>query len=358
MPRRVIRGYTARMISRADYFLAHRLTAPVIMGVINVTPDSFSDAGQFQTSTGISHTAAVEHALNLAGQGAAILDIGGEASSFHRPGIGPVDPEEQIRRIVPVIEEPARRRGAADSLSPAAVPPIGDALRTPGEFPAADTATPATGRGPLLPQSGSSGPSHGPLISVDTRSSMVAAAALRAGADMINDISAGTDDPEMLPLAARMSCPIILMHRREERPGQAPPAYANVCAEVAGYLRQRSEKALAAGVEPQRILLDPGLGFGKSSADNWKLLAGIGELATLGFPVVLGASRKRFLADLLPPHQREASPDGWLARDILTSEITVLAAGRGVRIHRVHQVPLARQALEVFARMTVTEQDS
>ncbi len=308
------------MTSRADYFFAHCLTAPVIMGVVNVTPDSFSDAGQFQTGTGINHAAAVEHALNLACQGAAILDLGGEASSFHRPDIGPVDPQEQLRRVLPVVEEIARRRDDADGIPPS-------------------------------PPGVSSGPGHAALISIDTRSSTVAAAALRAGADIINDISAGTDDPEMLPLAARMECPIILMHRREEHFGQAPPAYDNVCGEVISYLLQRSQSALAAGVKPHRILLDPGLGFGKSAADNWKLLAGIGELAALGFPVVLGASRKRFLAELLPPHLRDPSPDGWLARDILTSQIIVPAAARGVKIHRVHQVPLARQALEVFARM-------
>jgi dihydropteroate synthase len=344
------------MISRADDFLTHRLTAPVLMGVVNVTPDSFSDAGQFQTSTGINHAAAVEYALELARQGAAILDLGGEASSFHRPGIRPVAPEEQIRRVLPIIEAIARRR-AADGVPPALLTPRPAVPRSTEDFSASHLATSTGGHAPPSSQSVASGPSHSPLISIDTRSSVVAAAALRAGADIINDISAGTDDPEMFPLAARMNCPIILMHRREERPGQAPPTYANVCAEVVGYLRQRSQDALAAGLQPHRILLDPGLGFGKSPADNWKLLAGIGELATLGFPVVLGASRKRFLSDLLPPHQRQAGPEGWAARDILTSEITVLAAARGVRIHRVHQVPLARQALEVFARMTATEQD-
>ncbi|NNM87015.1 MAG: dihydropteroate synthase [Phycisphaerae bacterium] len=345
------------MISRADYFLTHRLTAPVIMGVINATPDSFSDAGQFQTSTGINHAAAVEYALDLARQGAVILDIGGEASSFHRPGIGPVVPEEQIRRVLPIIEAIARRRDAAEGVLPALLTPPPKGLRPPGDFSIVHSATSTSGHTPPSSQSASSDPGHSPLISIDTRSSVVAAAALRAGADIINDISAGTDDPEMFPLAAGMNCPLILMHRREERPGQGPPAYANVCAEVVDYLQQRSQDALAAGLQPHRILLDPGLGFGKSPADNWKLLAGIGELASLGFPVVLGASRKRFLSDLLPSHQLQAGLDGWLARDILTSEITVLAAARGVRIHRVHQVPLARQALEVFARMTVTEQD-
>ena len=308
------------MSSRADYFLAHFLTAPVIMGVVNVTPDSFSDAGQFQTQAGVNHAAAVEHGFNLARQGAAILDIGGEASSFHRPGIGPIDPQEQIQRILPVIEGIAGRRDAVDVYSP-------------------------------FPQGVTGGERRTVLMSIDTRSSVVAAAALRAGADIINDISAGTDDPEMLPLAARTGCPIILMHRREEHAGQAPPTYDDVCGEVIGYLRQRSQEALAAGVKRHRILLDPGLGFGKSAADNWKLLAGIGGLVDLGYPVVLGASRKRFLAELLPPDLREAGPDGWQARDILTGDVTVLAAVRGVKIHRVHQVPLARQALEVVARM-------
>lgn len=300
----------AMTMSRFDDFLSCRLKSPVIMGVVNVTPDSFSDAGQFQIGTTISHAAAAEHALTLAGQGAAILDIGGEASSFHRPGIVPIDPDEQLRRILPVIDEISRRRAAHAA-----------ALQNV-------------------------------LISVDTRSSKVAAAALRAGADMINDISAGTDDPEMLALAAAMQCPIVLMHRREEHPQQLPPVYEDVCQEVFAYLQQRSDMALAAGVKKNRILLDPGLGFGKSRADNWRLLAGIGQLTASGFVVVLGASRKRFLAELLPPDQQNANHDGWLARDIITSQIMVPAAEKGVMIHRVHNVPLARQALEVFARMS------
>lgn len=292
-----------------EAIFSRALTAPITMGVVNVTPDSFSDGGGFYSAAGIDHAAAVDQAMQMAQQGAKIVDVGGEASSFHRPGIQPVDPDEQLRRILPVVLEITKRRG-------------------------------------MIPNSTS------PLISVDTRNSRVAQAALEAGANMINDISAGMDDPYMLPLAARFCCPVILMHRRAETFGSPPPVYHDVCAEVFGYLELRAKAALALGIERHRIFLDPGLGFGKSPADNWKLLSHIGTLVQLGFPVALGASRKRFLAELLPKSQRDAGPDGWLARDMITSQITALAARMGVIIHRVHHVPLAEQALEIYHRMS------
>jgi dihydropteroate synthase len=278
-------------------------TQPVLMGVLNVTPDSFSDGGRFSGSNSGDHDTAVEHAVRLAADGAAVIDVGGEATSFHRSGIGPVDPELQIQRVVPVIAG-IRRRSVMDK-----------------NF-----------RQPML-------------LSIDTRSARVAQAALDAGADAINDVSAGTHDPAMFALVARRNCPIVLMHMRSEEPNQPPPVYSDVCTEVFSYLQQRASAAEAAGIDRRNILLDPGIGFGKTAADNWRLLGGIPALVSTGYPVLVGVSRKRFLADLCPGEVHGAAKPDWSARDQATAILTALLAARGVLVHRVHDVRLAAQAL-------------
>jgi dihydropteroate synthase len=296
-----------------DSAIAALLTRPILMGIVNVTPNSFSDGGQFSTSHGnIDVAAAASYATGLVQQGAAILDIGGEASSFFRPGVVPISPEEQIRRVVPVIAAIAARR-----------------LTLP------QTTTPV-------------------LISVDTRSALVARAAIEAGAHIINDISAGQFDPRMFQAAAQLSAPIILMHMRDESTVKPEP-YQDVCATVQNFLLDRKNAAVAAGIASHRIWLDPGIGFGKTPEDNWKLIAHLDTLVAAGHPVVLGASRKRFLtfADTsrwpapLPSPSRQAD---WHERDTASAVVTALAASKGVLIHRVHNVAANRTALEIAAR--------
>jgi dihydropteroate synthase len=280
------------------------------MGIVNLTPNSFSDGGQFTDSHGgVQVDAAVAHARRLATEGARILDIGGEASSFFRSGVVPISPEEQIRRIVPVIKT------------------------------LADDVRPQPNR---------------PLISVDTRSSIVARAAVEAGADMINDISAGTFDPRMFQAVAQLGVPIVLMHSRPEMPGEQPAPYEDVAAEVCSDLTKRLFAAREAGIAPHRLLIDPGLGFGKRPDDNWALLRQLPQLLALGHLVVLGASRKRFLAMSDTRHwpAPTATPSRALAdpRDATTAIVTALAAQAGVLIHRVHQVPINAAALTLVGR--------
>ncbi len=280
-----------------------QIMRPTIMGVVNVTPDSFSDGGRFSTAAGIDHQACIEQAIELARQGARILDIGGEASSFHRPGVLPVPADQQIHRVVPVINGLRKR------------------IREPSEI------DPAT------------------IISVDTRCSAVAEAAISAGASMVNDTSAGEHDPEMFRIVAEQGCFMVLMHMWVESPQHPPLVRKNVCDDVFGYLRQRARMAMAKGIAQDRILLDPGIGFGKAMEDNWHLIANIGQLVAEGFPVVLGASRKRFLSTAIA----DLSLGEWDQRDMATALVTALAAQRGVLVHRVHHVQLAAMALAVNA---------
>jgi dihydropteroate synthase len=230
----------------------------LVMGILNVTPDSFSDGGRYG-----SVNAAVEHGLAMAADGADLIDVGGEST---RPGSDPVEPAEQVRRVVPVLR----------------------ALRAAG-----------------LPLP----------ISIDTRSAEVAAAALDAGADVINDVSALGDDPEMAPLAARRGAAVALMHRRgtsktmqaeAERIARENPRH-DVVAEIIAFLRDRIAAAVSAGIDLGRIVLDPGIGFGKTSAQNWEILHRLAEFHVLGRPLLVGTSRKRFLSDPLPD---------WLAVEI------------------------------------------
>ncbi len=281
-----------------------QITRPMVMGVVNVTPDSFSDGGRFSTAAGVDYQACIEQAMEMVRQGADIIDVGGEASSFHRPGVAGVAAEQQLHRVVPVI------RGLRQRLEQSA-----------------DLA-------------------NKPALSVDTRCSQVAEAALSAGADMINDISAGEHDPDMLRVIAAHDCLVVLMHQWMEIPGVAPAIRTNICRDVFEYLRQRADTAMAAGIARDHILLDPGIGFGKAPEDNWRLLAHIHNLVELGFPVVLGVSRKRFLTGVTG----ESTSGIWDDRDMATSLITALAAQRGVLVHRVHNVHLAAMALAVKQR--------
>ena len=263
---------------------------PYIMGILNVTPDSFSDGGRFQDLED-----AVAQAGRMSREGVDILDIGGEST---RPGAERQTVAVQIARVVPVIR----------------------ALRE------------------RLPRP--------PVISIDTSRVEVATAALDAGAGMINDVSAGRDSPGMLALAAEREVPIVLMHMQgEPKTMQHRPYYEDVVGEVTGFLRERVAAALAAGVPGSHILLDPGIGFGKRRRDNLDLLNGLGRLVELGYPVLLGASRKRFMGRLCD----QTDPSDLLGATCAT---TALAVAAGVRIVRVHDVKPNRQAADVAWALT------
>jgi dihydropteroate synthase len=254
-----------------------------IMGVVNVTPDSFSDGGKY-----LEPRRAVEHGRALVAEGADILDVGGEST---RPGAEAVSVEEELRRVVPVIE------GLA---------------------------------------------SAGAAISVDTSKAAVAAAALDAGAGIVNDVTALRGDPEMAGLCAERGATVVLMHMLgEPRTMQDNPQYGDVVAEVGDFLAARMAAALGAGVDEERIWLDPGIGFGKTAAHNMELLRRLGELGRLGRPLVIGTSRKSFIGQL------DGSPaDARLGGTIASS---VLAAAEGAAVLRVHDVAAMRQALSVAA---------
>lgn len=258
---------------------------PLVMGVVNVTPDSFSDGGRLA-----SLESALAHALTLDADGADILDIGGEST---RPGAEPVSAAEEIARTLPLLT----------------------ALR------------PRTTR----------------RLSIDTCKPEVAEAAVRAGADIWNDVTAlGT--PGAADLAAELGCGVVLMHMQgEPRTMQAAPHYDDVLAEVCAFLEARAEAALSAGVARERIWLDPGIGFGKTLEHNLALLSGLPALVALGFPVLLGASRKRFIAAI--------GPGGEDPGDRLGGSLAAALAGAqaGVAAVRVHDVAQTVQALEVQA---------
>lgn len=257
---------------------------PLIMGILNVTPDSFSDGGKYSTVK-----AAVTQAEKMLADGADIIDIGGEST---RPGSEPVPASEQIRRVVPVIEA---IKGLSSSL----------------------------------------------LISIDTTLAEVAEAAIGAGADLINDVSGGTGDAKMLTLAARLDAPIVLMHNQgTPKTMQDNPYYDDVVGEVVAVLRERVEAALAAGIKKERIIIDPGIGFGKRRQDNIDLLAHLDAFAGLGFPVLLGTSRKRFMGSLC--HVEE--PAELVTATAVTTALGVMA---GVKLFRVHDVKENRQAADV-----------
>jgi dihydropteroate synthase len=256
---------------------------PKLMGVVNVTPDSFSDGGLY-----LDPGAAIGHGEELAAAGAAILDIGGEST---RPGAEPVSVEEELRRVEPVVA------GLAGG---------------------------------------------GATISVDTSKTAVAEAALDAGAEIVNDVTALRGDDEMAALCADRGATVVLMHMAgSPRTMQENPVYEDVVDEVKSFLAERLQAAMAAGIAGQRIWLDPGIGFGKTAEHNLELLRRLGELRELGRPLVVGTSRKSFIGRL----------DGSDAGERLGGTIasSVLAAAEGAEVLRVHDVAEVRQAMAVAA---------
>jgi dihydropteroate synthase len=256
-----------------------------VMGIVNVTPDSFSDGGRY-----LDPQQAIEHALELQREGAVILDIGGEST---RPGAEPVSLDEELRRVVPVLEALAGRASAVQ-------------------------------------------------LSIDTAKAAVARAALDAGATFVNDVTALRGDPEMAEVIGRSGADCCLMHMLgEPRTMQHDPHYDDVVGEVKAFLEARMSFAIAAGIDEQRIVLDPGIGFGKKLEHNLELLRRLDEFLTLGRPVSIGTSRKSFLGRL----------SGRAVGDRIAGTIAtnVLAYERGARVFRVHDVAPVRDALVVTA---------
>ena len=258
--------------------------SPLIMGVINVTPDSFSDGGRF-----FDHQAALDQARALAAAGADLLDIGGEST---RPFAEPVPLEEELRRVLPLIQAIA------------------------AEIP--------------LP------------ISIDTCKSEVARAALAAGASLINDISALRFDPRMAPLAAENQVPVVLMHMQgTPRDMQREPRYHDLLGEIKAFFRERVEFAVSQGISRELLILDPGIGFGKTWEHNLKILNHLDAFLDLGCPLMVGPSRKAFIGHILD------LPNGEV-RDVGTLAAIGISALRGARIIRTHNVAYARQFLTVM----------
>lgn len=256
---------------------------PLVMGIVNVTPDSFSDGGQF-----FNESKAIEHGFKLLDEGADILDIGGEST---RPGSQVVDPSEEIARIIPVIK----------------------ALR-----------------------------SHANRISVDTRNAATMRAALDAGVTEINDISALTHDPAALGVAVRAQVPVYLMHMQgNPQSMQDNPFYNNVLDDVLHYLKERLDACIGAGIKQDNIILDPGIGFGKSLEHNLLLLRNISKFHELGCEILLGTSRKRFIAALSHGEPPEDRIGGSLSS-------VIWGASQGVQIVRVHDVKETVQALKTY----------
>ncbi|HWM55989.1 MAG TPA: dihydropteroate synthase [Solirubrobacterales bacterium] len=258
--------------------------SPKLMGVVNVTPDSFSDGGLY-----LDPAAAIAHGQELAEQGAEILDVGGEST---RPGAEEVGEDEELRRVVPVVEG------------------------------LVGTAT----------------------VSIDTSKLGVAEAALDAGASIVNDVTAMRHDPEIGALCAERDAGLVLMHMLgDPRSMQENPVYRDVVDEVRAFLAERLETAIAAGVDEERIWLDPGVGFGKTLEHNLELLRRLGELRELGRPIVIGTSRKSFIGKI----------DGSDAGDRIGGTIasSVLAAADGADVLRVHDVAEVRQAITVADAM-------
>ncbi|RAJ60095.1 dihydropteroate synthase [Streptomyces sp. PsTaAH-130] len=267
-----------------------------VMGVVNVTPDSFSDGGRW-----FDTTAAVKHGLDLVAEGADLVDVGGEST---RPGATRVDEAEELRRVVPVV------RGLA---------------------------------------------SEGVVVSVDTMRASVAARALEAGAALVNDVSGGLADPEMIPVVADAGAPFVVMHWRGLLEGATVHGvYDDVVGEVVDELRARVDAVLAGGIAPDRIVLDPGLGFSKEAEHDLALLARLDRLTALGHPLLVAASRKRFLGRVLagpggaPPPARE--------RDAATAAVSALAAQAGAWAVRVHEVRATADAVRVARAVEAARQ--
>lgn len=268
----------------------------LVMGILNVTPDSFSDGGQY-----LSPDTAVAHGLRMAAEGADYIDVGGEST---RPGADRVAPEEELRRILPVITELSRA---------------------------------------------------GVAVSVDTTRAQVAQAALDAGAALVNDVSAGQADPAMARLMAETGAPWVLMHwRGPSKTMTTKAAYGNVVTDVRRELLTCVGHALHAGVKPDQIILDPGFGFAKQPEHDLALLANLGAIADLGFPVLVGTSRKRFLGSVLVGASGRSQPD---RRDAATLATTILAAQAGAWAVRVHDVSRNRDVISLLTTVAQTTCD-
>ena len=260
---------------------------PLVMGVLNVTPDSFSDGG-----THVTVAQAVDHARQMQAQGADIIDIGAESS---RPGAEPINEREELRRLIPVVE----------------------AVRKVVSLP----------------------------ISVDTTKAAVARSAIQAGAVIVNDISALQGDPVMARLVAETGVAVVLMHMQgTPQTMQQSPRYGNVVEEVTAFLQQRAQVAIACGISPSQIVLDPGFGFGKLQEHNLQMLAEFETFTTLGYPVLAGVSRKQFIGNLIrqPVHEREFGNAGAVAVAVL----------KGAHIIRVHDVRAMKDTATVVSAIS------
>jgi len=260
---------------------------PLVMGVLNVTPDSFSDGG-----THVTVAQAVDHARQMQAQGADIIDIGAESS---RPGAEPINEREELRRLIPVVE----------------------AVRKVVPLP----------------------------ISVDTTKAAVARSAIQAGAVIVNDISALQGDPVMARLVAETGVAVVLMHMQgTPQTMQRSPRYGNVVEEVTAFLQQRAQVAIACGIRPSQIVLDPGFGFGKLQEHNLQMLAEFETFTTLGYPVLAGVSRKQFIGNLIrqPVHEREFGNAGAVAVAVL----------KGAHIIRVHDVRAMKDTATVVSAIS------
>lgn len=266
------------------------LSNGVIMGVLNVTPDSFSDGGRH-----LEKADAVAAGLEMVAQGADMVDIGGEST---RPGAGPVPVEEELRRVIPVVEALV-----AEEV----------------------------------------------LVSIDTSKPVVARAAVGVGAEVINDVTAATSE-EMTEVMAESRAAVILMHMKgTPRTMQQDPVYDDVVGEVSSFLGKRAAHVIEHGVAPGSVAIDPGIGFGKTTVHNLELIDELAKLTSLGFPVVLGASRKTFLGTL-------TGIEDPASRDGVTAVTTALGFDRGARIFRVHDVASSRAALRVAAAIVNSQQ--
>jgi dihydropteroate synthase len=267
-----------------------RPARPLVMGVLNVTPDSFSDGGRY-----LDRARALEHGRRLVAEGADLVDVGGEST---RPGADRPSAQEETDRVVPVVAALA---------------------------------------------------AEGVAVSVDTMRASVAEQAVGAGAVLVNDVSGGRADADMLPLVARLEAPYVLMHwRAHSRDMQQHTVYDDVVADVVTELREQLDAAVAAGVHPGRIAVDPGIGFSKTADQNWDVLAGMERLHALGQPVLVAASRKRFLGALLADEEGRLRPP--LQRDDATTATSALAAAAGAWCIRTHAVRPTLDAVRVAAR--------
>ncbi|MFI7006119.1 dihydropteroate synthase [Streptomyces sp. NPDC050145] len=258
-----------------------------VMGVVNVTPDSFSDGGRW-----FDTTRAVKHGLDLVAQGADLVDVGGEST---RPGATRVDEDEELKRVIPVV------RGLA---------------------------------------------AEGVTVSVDTMRAKVAEQSLAAGAALVNDVSGGLSDPAMIPVVAAAGAPFVVMHWRGLLAGDAVHGhYEDVVSEVVDELRARVDAVIAGGVAPDRIVVDPGLGFSKDAGHDLTLLAHLDRLHALGHPVLVAASRKRFLGHVLSDGQ--GAPPPARERDAATAAVSAIAAHTGAWAVRVHEVRATADAVRV-----------